>query len=594
MTISREPEMQPHQPTEITTQDPTHKESRSDPEKHNEQISENSVPGVNSVEAFHKVLYHSGPTGLLLLTTIVLSLSLTMFAYALDGGITPQFDIIAASSFDMHAQVGAINTATSIISGVSKPVIGKLADLTSRPTTYVIALLFYVVGYVIAASGTHFTAYVVGVAFTAVGKAGINLLCQIIVGDLTTLQWRGFWTGMTIAPYLITTFITGFISDGFIPDKWRWGLGMFAIMMPVLLTPTIWSLYGMQHRAKKLFIAEKGTTPRRMGDVLHTAWQGLIAVDVPGVILLGFAFALILLPLSLAESADDGWQNPSMIAMEVVGFVVLALFVMYELWVASQPIMTRNIIRNKVFLAALGANLFDQLTTAVGSNYFSSYMYIIKDWSNYTWTVFTGVRNLSISVFSLLYGLILARFHRYKSLMVVGAVLKVVGYAICFDSHNRSTQNTAALAVSQVLLGVSAFTAVGSRLGAMASVPHEDMASIIAAYFLWTYLGTSAGYAIASAIWTDKMLQFMREETPPGTSEKTLESIYGSIKTLRTDYAPGDPIREGAIRAYTRTNGIIFMVAATVMSLSVVCSLFMPSKSLNGEKVRKRGGMLTV
>lgn len=528
------------------------------------------------VEALNKVLYHSGHAGILLLTIIVISLGLTLFAYALDGGITPQFDIIAASSFNMHAQIGAINTASSIISGVSKPVIGKLADLTSRPTTYVIALSFYVVGYIIAASGAHFTAYIVGVAFTAVGKAGINLLCQIVVGDLTTLQWRGFWTGMTIAPYLVTTFITGFISDGFIPNKWRWGLGMFAIMMPVLLIPAIWALYGVQHRAKRLGLKVGYGSGGRSG-MIHTLWQGLIAVDVPGVILLGFAFALILLPLSLAQSAHGGWTNASMIAMEVTGFVILGLFIGYELWIAPKPIMARNIIQNKVFLAALGANLFDQMTTAVWNNYFASYIYVIKDWPNYTWTVFTGVQNLALTVFSIINGLMMAKFHRYKAMMIVGAVLKIVGYAICFDSHTRSTQNTATLAISQILLGVSAFTALGSRVGAMASVPHQDMASILAAYFLWTYLGTSAGYSVASAIWTDKMLNFMREETPPGTSESTLRSIYGSIKRLRTEYAPGDPIRDGAIRAYTRTNGIILLVAVTVTSLSLVCSLFMPS-----------------
>lgn len=567
--------------TDEKQRSPTSKEARdvhiraSDPdlETRNEPTE---CPTSTTVEALNKVLYHSGHTGLLLLAIIVTSLGLTLFAYALDGGITPQFDIIAASSFEMHAQIGAINTATSIISGVSKPVVGKLADLTSRPTTYVIALLFYVVGYVIAASGKHFTAYIVGVAFTAVGKAGINLLCQIVVGDLTTLQWRGFWTGMTIAPYLVTTFITGFISDGFIPDKWRWGLGMFAIMMPVLLTPAIWALYGVQLRAKRLGF-DIGHGLEGKNSILHTTWQGLVAVDVPGVILLGFAFALILLPLSLAQSADGGWTNASMIAMEVTGFVILALFIAYELWIAPAPIMARNIIQNKVFLAALGANLFDQMTTAIWNNYFSSYIYVIKDWPNYTWTVFTGVQNLSLTVFSIINGLLMAKFHRYKTMMIVGAVLKIVGYAICFASHTRSTQNTAALAISQILLGVSALTALGSRVGAMASVPHKDMASILAAYFLWTYLGTSAGYAVASAIWTDKMLNFMREETPSGTSEFTLRSIYGSIKTLRTEYAPGDPIRDGAIRAYTRTNGIILLVAVTVTSLSLVCSLLMPS-----------------
>lgn len=543
-----------------------------------DELAPESHDASGSFEALNKVIYHSGLSGRLFLITIIVSLGLTMFVYALDQGITPQFDMIAASSFAMHAQLGAVNTASTLISGIAKPLIGKLADITSRPTTYIISLVFYVVGYIVAATCTNFVAYVVGVAFTAVGKAGLNLLCQIIVGDLTTLQWRGFWTSMIIAPYLVTTFVNGFISNGFVPDKWRWGLGMFAIMVPVLLVPAIGTLYAMQYRARRMGMAGNGASRHGKDGMLRTAWQGLIAIDLPGLVLLGFSFSLILLPLSLAESADGGWNNPSMIAMEVVGFVILALFIAFEIYVAPKPIMARRIIKNKVFLAALGANLFDQLTTTLGSNYFSSYMYIIKDWSNYKWTVFIGIRNLSTTVFSLLCGSLQARYHRYKTQMVIGAVLKVVGYAACFTSGNRSTQNTAALAISQILLGTSALTALGSRVGAMASVPHEEMASIIAAYFLWTYLGSSAGYAIASAIWTDKMLPFMREELP-NAPEKTLEEIYGSVEILRTKYAPGDPIREGAIRAYTRTNGIIFIAAAVISALSVVCSLLMPSNT---------------
>ncbi|KAE8343386.1 hypothetical protein BDV24DRAFT_129168 [Aspergillus arachidicola] len=544
-----------------------------------DQSPERENAGFGSVEGFNKVLYHTGLTGRLLLVTIIISLGLTMFVYAMDEGVTQQFTMIAASSFNMHAQLGAVNTASTVINGISKPVIGKLADVLSRPTSYIISLLFYVVGYAVAASCTNFVAYTVGVALTAVGKAGLNILCQIIVGDLTTLQWRGFWTSMIIAPYLVTTFTNGFVVDAFVPDEWRWGLGMFAIMIPILLTPAIIALYGTQQRARRMGIMESSSPEKGEQTTLYTAWQCLVAIDIPGLVLLGFSFSLILLPLSLAESAENGWNNRSMIAMEATGFAILVLFVVFEIYLAPKPMMTKRIIANKVFLAALGANLFDQMTTTLGSNYFSSYIYIIKGWDNYTWTVFTGARNLAITIFSLIGGFLQVRYHRYKTQMIIGAVLKVVGYATCFTSNQRSTQSTAALAISQILLGTSALTALGSRIGAMASVPHEDMASIIAAYFLWTYLGSAAGYAIASAIWTDKMLGFMRDELPD-TPDSTLKKIYGSVDILRTQYDLDDPIREGAIRAYTRTNGIIFIVAAAISTLSILCSFLMPGNSL--------------
>lgn len=536
---------------------------------------------LSEAEAYNRAFYHSGALGQLLLILLIAFLSLLMFAFSLEG-ITSQFNMIAASSFGMHSEIGAINTASEIINGISKPFMGKIADLTSRSVAYIITLVFYGVGYAVAASCTNMASYVVGVALTSVGKAGLHLLCLIIIGDLTTLQWRGLWDSLAISPDLITVFINGFISNGFIPDKWRWGLGMFAIMMPALLAPTVLILFSVQHRGRAMEKSAAGgaagKTKTSLSSSIHKVWQGLIAIDLPGLILMGFAFSLILLPLSLAENAKGGWNNPSMIAMEVVGWVILGIFIVFEIFLAPNPIMAKHIIKNKVFLLALSANLFDQMTTAIGSNYFPSYIYIIKDWSNYSWTVFTSVRSLSLVTFSILYGLVQAKFHRYKKLMVVGSIIKVIGYSAFLTTHNRSSTSTGTLAIAQILTGISAFTDVGSRVAAQASVPHEDMASVLASYFLWSYIGRAAGNSIASSVWTSKMLQYMREECPPDTPEKTLRDIYGSIKVLRTDYSPQSPIREGAIRAYRRTNGIIFIIAACVAVVPVICSLFMPGE----------------
>jgi hypothetical protein len=51
----------------------------------------------------------------------------------------------------------------------------------------------------VAASSRTFVAYIVGICFTSVGKSGLDLLSDIIVGDLTLLEWRGFFgAGLSI------------------------------------------------------------------------------------------------------------------------------------------------------------------------------------------------------------------------------------------------------------------------------------------------------------------------------------------------------------------------------------------------------------
>lgn len=550
--------------------------------------------GVRKVEAFNKALYHSGRSGRLLLITLIVSVGLTMFGYALDQGITSQFTVIAASTFDRHAQIGAVSTASQIIRGVSKPFIGKLADITSRPTTYVVVLVFYVIGFVVAATCNNIAAYTVGICFTAFGKSGLDLLGDVIVGDLTPLQWRAFWGALLASPFLVTTFITGFISEAFIPNNWRWGLGMFAVMIPVLIVPAIWTLYGMQSKAKKFGMVSMADAGRARRDGvemqvrghkhwLMLAWQGIIDLDLFGIILLGFAWSLILLPLSLAEDSSDGWATPSMITMLVVGCVILLVFAAYEAYLAPKPLMTRRILCNKAFLLALAVDVTNQMASATRNTYFSSYIYIIKPWSNYTWTVFLNSTTLALCFFGPIGGIIHRFTHRYKSLMVFGAVIKLVGYAILMSSDTRSTTSTAPLAISQVFLGLGAFTVIGARVGSQASVPHEDLASVIALLSLWSTIGSSIGSTIASTIWQERMKASMRVELPD-VPEATINKIYGSIKLLRTQYDWDDPIREGAVRAYTETNGIIFTAAIVIAAVPVIGSLLMPNYYLGKQQ----------
>ncbi|KAH7399225.1 major facilitator superfamily domain-containing protein, partial [Phaeosphaeria sp. MPI-PUGE-AT-0046c] len=346
---------------------------------------ESQTPGVKKVERFSHVLYHSGKKGRTLLFILAASIGLTMFGYALDQGITSQFTVIAASAFSHHAEIGAVNTAASIIRAISKPFIGKLSDITSRPTTYVVVLVFYVIGFIVAATCKDIGAYIVGISFTAFGKSGLDLLGDIIVADLTPLEWRAFWSGLLSSPFIITVFINGFIADAMIPDHWRWGLGMFAIMMPVLLVPAIMTLYGVQRRADKLgaisfgeagIARREGVKVRTGKDYLNLAYRGIIDIDLVGLILLGVGFALVLLSFNLTKTAKGGWSNPSMIAMLVMGFVVLGLFAAFEIFLAPQPIMTRRIFRNRAFICALFVNVFSQMSSATRANYFSSYVYI--------------------------------------------------------------------------------------------------------------------------------------------------------------------------------------------------------------------------
>lgn len=177
--------------------------------------------------------------------------------------------------------------------------------------------------------------------------------------------------------------------------------------------------------------------------------------------------------------------------MIVVGFVILIAFGLFESFVAPKPLMTKAIIKNRAFMAAVGTDICTQMASGLRTVYWASYIWVIKNWTNYVWTIFLGTVTLGLCFLGPVAGLIQRKTHRYKSLMVFGAVLKLIGNGVLLarNGSSRSTRNTAALAIAQVLFSFGAFTVVGARVGSQASVPHEDVATVIAGLSLWSTLG---------------------------------------------------------------------------------------------------------
>lgn len=141
--------------------------------------------------------------------------------------------------------------------------------------------------------------------------------------------------------------------------NWRLGLEIFATMVPVFLTPAIWTLYGVQRRADKLgaisfseasMTRREDTEVQMNSDYLNLAWRGIIDADPISVIVLSCGFALVLLSFNLAKTAEGGWSNPPMIAVLVVGFDTLWMFDAFEIYFAPKPLITRRIFRNKAFI----------------------------------------------------------------------------------------------------------------------------------------------------------------------------------------------------------------------------------------------------
>ncbi|KAG1727559.1 major facilitator superfamily domain-containing protein [Suillus paluster] len=513
---------------------------------------------------------------------LFIGLGLASYIYSLDASTTSVYLTFATSSFGEHSLISSITVAQSLIVAVGKPVIAKVADVSSRGTAYVGVLIFYVLGYIVIASAPNVSTIAGGIVLYAVG---LQLLTQIIIADITTLAWRGLVVSLVSAPFLINAFIGSNIASAVLEHAgWRWGYGMFAILVPAALAPLIITLLWAERKAKKLALLDAPVPRSRSGSrqpgltygstkarFLRTAEQ----LDLVGLVLLGFAVSLTLLPLTISQTVKGNWKNGSIIAMLAVGVVILVMFTIWDLYFARVPVIAPRFVRNKSVVCAALIGFFDFMSYYLTFTYLFSFVLVVKPWSLVNAAYFIQTQSVALTFFGILAGLSMRFLHRYKYVLVIGLIIRLAGVAMMIHSRGANASD-AELVWTQILQGFGGgFAAVSSQVGAQASVPHADVAIITAVVLLVTEIGGAVGNACAGAIWSNTMPANL-EKYLPWLSDEQRAELYGSI-TLAAGYPRGDPVREGVISAYDDTMKIMVIAATALSVIPILLALAMPN-----------------
>ncbi|KAH3684753.1 hypothetical protein WICPIJ_004284 [Wickerhamomyces pijperi] len=547
--------------------------------------------GVARMEAVKSQMDNTSKGNHLRLTFCAL-LIICAWVSALDSSTSYSYAPYATSNFGHHSMLGTVEIAGSIISSVCRPMISKISDITSRPITYAIILVFYTLGHIVTASSSHISAYIIGTVFMSVGNSGILLLNDVITADITPLKYRGLMYGLLSSPYVINTWFTAKIVEALLNrGQWRWGYGMFAILMPVLMSPVIYGMHYLEEKAQKDELELRGEDRYvyHSVDMEGSGWMGFIwrhleEADFIGLLLLGFGWSLLLLPFSLTNTAIGGYSNPSLIAMFVVGGVLLVVYSVYELWIAKYPSMSKKVLLNRTFMTAVCIDFFYQLGGMIRLLFFSSFVYVIFDWSYQNWVYFNNTLTMGLCFFGVVIGVIMRYTHRTKYLQCFGLALQVASMGITFWARNEHA-TTAAVVWTQILIGIGgACSVVGSQVNSQASVPHQETAMIISLLSLWSSIGQSIGSAVATAIWQNKLPVYMAKNLPSWNETTVLEYYNDIILVHELPYESVE--RKAIIKSYNDVLYYIFLASLILTIIPFLASFFQRNfylgNSLNG------------
>lgn len=425
----------------------------------------------------------------------------------------------------------------------------KLADVVGRAEAFIAVTVLYCVGYIVIASAKDVGTIAAGQVVYSFGYTGLQMLQQIVIADATSLRYRGLVSGLISAPFILNNFVAGLIAQRILPN-WRWGYGMFAILVPVSLAPIIVTLLWAQWKARSL--RGPRVKPVRTG-AWYTRWarallRGAIDMDLLGLLLIAASLALILLPLGLAPKASRGWHTPSMLAMIIIGAILFPIMLVFEWKVPNKPVIPMRWLRRGPILGACLIGFFDFVSFYLQYTYLYSYVYVTQNWSYANLTYFSATQSLALTIFGIVAGIIMWATRRFKWMLFAGLLIRLLGVGLMIHARSPSG-NTASLVMCQVLQGLGGgFAAISIQVSAQAAVAHVDVATVTAMVLLITEVGNSVGSAVATEVWSTYMPRQLALHVPT-TNQTLLDDLFGSITQIAL-YPEGDPIREGAIAAY--------------------------------------------
>ncbi|CAG8001417.1 unnamed protein product [Penicillium salamii] len=509
------------------------------------------------------------------------SIFLMAFCTSLEGQTVMSLSAYATSAFSKHSLISTVLVIQNVVNAVIKPPMAKVADVFGRFEAFCLSILIYVLGYIQMAGSTNVQTYASAQIFYSAGSTGLQILQQVFIADSSDLLNRAFLALLPEFPFLVTVWLGPTIAGAVLrTSSWRWGYGMWAVILPASFLPLALTLLFNQRKAQRLNLIKKRTKR-------HTSFVGILRrtwydLDVGGLVLLSAAVTLILVPLTLAATAKNGWKNAGILVMMVLGVACLCLLPLWESnkKLAPKPLLSLHLLKQKTALAgcALAFWYFMAFYFSV-QPYLYSYLQVVQGYDVATAGRVTQTFAFTSTIAAFSVSLLIKYTRRYRIYVTIGCVVYMTGLVLMLTCRGEGASHLQILG-TQVIVGIGGgLVNVPVQLGVQASASHQEVAAATAMFLTSMEMGGAVGAAISGAVWSSaiphKLLQYLPEETKDQAGD-----IFGKLTTALS-YPMGSPTRIAINRAYQETMHRLLTLAVIATLPLIPLSLIMVNYKLD-------------
>ncbi|KKK18582.1 hypothetical protein P175DRAFT_0438590 [Aspergillus ochraceoroseus IBT 24754] len=509
------------------------------------------------------------------------SIFLMAFCTSLEGQTIMSLSAYATSAFSKHSLISTVLVVQNVVNAVIKPPMAKIADVFGRFEAFCVCILIYVLGYIQMAASTNVQTYASAQIFYSAGSTGLQILQQVFIADSSSLLNRALLALLPELPFLVTVWIGPTIADAVLHhSSWRWGYGMWSIILPASFLPLALSLLLNQRKAKRLnLIKERPTHRRGFLAILRRSWYDL---DVFGLTLLSAAVTLILVPLTLAANSKNGWKSSSIIAMIVIGIVCLFLLPLWETSkkLAPKPLLSLHLLKQRTALAGCCLAFFYFMAFYFSVQpYLYSYLQVVQNYDVATAGRITQTFAFTSTIAAFGVSILIKYTCRYRIYVTVGCVIYTLGLLLMLLYRTEGSSMVQVLG-TQVIVGMGGgLLNVPVQLGVQASASHQEVAAATAMFLTAMEMGGAVGAAISGAVWSHNIPRKLELYLPDGHKSEAQE-IFGKL-TKALSYDMGTPVRIAINRSYQETMNKLLVLALVATVPLIPLSLLMSNYKLD-------------
>ncbi|KAL4950102.1 major facilitator superfamily domain-containing protein [Aspergillus filifer] len=478
---------------------------------------------------------------------------LIAYVYGLDGGVRSTYQTLATADYKQHSLLATIQVLRSVIAAAAQPTAAKIADMFGRMELIFFSVFFYTLGTVIETASNSVQTFCAGAVLYQIGYTGIMFLVEVLIGDTTSTRSRLLFSYIPATPFIINTWIGGNLTDAvFKVSTWRWGIGMFTIILPVCSTPLLITLLYGHWKAKKdpLYMS-----PAHLYSAKQLATEVFWRMDVIGIILLIAVSALILVPFTLAGGSHEQWKKAKIIAPLIVGVCCIPAWILWEYW-SKHPMIPFKLLKDRAVWGAIGISIMFNAAWSLQGNYLYTVLMVSFDQSNLSATRIASLYSFASVISGCILGAIVLKVRRLKPFIVAGTCLFTVSFGILYHFRGGAGQRSyAGVIAGEILLGIAGgMFSYPAQASIQVATKHEHLA-IVTALFLSSYnIGTALGSSIAGAIWTQTLLPTLTKNLGDSTLAK---SIFNNPFTFLQSNPVGTENRDTIMAAYTDTQRLL-------------------------------------